>query len=421
MRQREAQKLAQTEPLVVQIRVDGPVAIVADCPDYNVAEMKAMRGRLNATKTKIDKYHANRELASQWGRISGVLDLYRDLRRTVAERYSAQNVTNAWLKYWEIMRHFDIGRGLERFRSNWIAELPGGGLCATNQFEIAVRGVRMEWLASSLMPTPTGDSRRDTTALGDQYGLYRHNRDRWLMGLEPNDAGYTNDGDATDIRNLEDFERRVEAAFGDGADLCSHDAGIDASIDYNRQEELNARLHLGCALGSLMCLASGGTFIAKQYTCFATHTWNLILVYAGMFDRFYLMKPLTSRPGNSEMYLIGTGFRGMSPEVRSALSSLLTTLDNDRLRALVPQDAVKVRYADAFAAILDFATRTTDITVDYIEESLGAFERYRSRPRDAERWVADAKRHATDAWLRKFDVKKISRSDWIASDETAHA
>jgi hypothetical protein len=191
------------------------------------------------------------------------------------------------------------------------AELPGAAVCAFNHFVKTLRAsLDSDWRGASIVPNH--ESGQDTTTvLGDKYGLYSHNIDKWMMDLGADTQdGFTNNGDATIKANLIDYAARIGPASDiGGVDLYSHDAGIDVTgadthgLLFNRQEQLNGKIHFGCALAGLMTLRIGGAFIAKQYTALETYSWNLIIIYASLFDKFYLSKPLTSRPYNSEMYL----------------------------------------------------------------------------------------------------------------------
>lgn len=68
-----------------------------------------------------------------------------------------------------------------------------------------------------------------------------------------------------------------------------------------------------------MTLAVGGNFVTKQYTFFTPFSQSLIAIVAAVFEEVFVTKPLTSRPSNSEVYLIGRRFLGISPLLRAAL------------------------------------------------------------------------------------------------------
>ncbi len=58
----------------------------------------------------------------------------------------------------------------------------------------------------------------------------------------------------------------------------------------------------------------GGKFILKVYDCAFEITKELLTLLTVFYDKVRMVKPITSRPGNSEKYMYCEGFRGMSNE-----------------------------------------------------------------------------------------------------------
>ena len=85
-------------------------------------------------------------------------------------------------------------------------------------------------------------------------------------------------------------------------------------MDYNKQETINATLHVGQMICGLRVLRKGGYILLKIYSWFSPRLQSLIAYCASHFDKFYIDKPRTSRPENSEVYLIGMGYNPISEE-----------------------------------------------------------------------------------------------------------
>lgn len=263
-------------------------------------DLFAMKFNLEVAKTEIDKYATHRNYQTVWNST----DLYGYLKWDL-KNYDAQFVTNAWIKYYELWNIIKPRKDIINIFCN--AELPGASISAFNHY-CDTHDLKYHWWASSYMPDGVG------TMLGDTYGIFKANRNNWLMNEK-------NNGDCTVLKNLLDFEKRIgpESEIG-GMDLYSHDAGLDISPEeYNKQEEKNTHLHLGCALAGFLTLRRNGNFVAKQYTYFTKLNIELIVLYSTMFEKFYITKPLTSRPYNSEIYLVGLKFIGMPDTVRKLL------------------------------------------------------------------------------------------------------
>ena len=121
--------------------------------------------------------------------------------------------------------------------------------------------------------------------------------------------GKKHNGDLTDVDVVIALESQILKAFPSGVHLYTSDAGFSAEADYTNQEVLHAKLNLGQILSGLLSLADTGVMITKQYTFTHPYTICLIGFVSALFDKFYIVKPMTSRPVNSESYLIGIGFK----------------------------------------------------------------------------------------------------------------
>ena len=404
----QASKLYQEKHLNTLIISD--VTEIVPTSEYRSAELHELRDQLNETKSRLDKYYERSRVdpvfARKWMNIQSAVDLYKNMRMFIQKKYNAQIVTNAWMKYYEIYSHYKIFGGSSDDSSNVIraffnAELPGAALCAFNHYMKTIIKTPYEWVASSLVPDSIANAATNSTALGDTYGIFEKNREHWLMTS-------TNNGDATIIDNLLDWESRLNHSI----DIYSHDAGIDVSDDFNNQEIANAKLHLGCALAGFMTLAPKGIFIAKQYTFFETLTWNLILIYASMFDKFYMCKPLTSRPFNSEIYLIGVGFNGIADDTKG---KLMDKLANFNLAPVISIRIITSLYVGAEEELLKFAKTVYEQQIRFIDENITLATKYIERSHLLMSNLDNLRIMLRDKWLDTYPVKKINKLGYIPS------
>jgi hypothetical protein len=158
------------------------------------------------------------------------------------------------------------------------------------------------------------DGKKDPT--GDRYGIFENNRDHWVMGERHN-------GDVTDIDTIEIIEDQLFSVNPNGVDLYTSDIGIDVSDDYKHQEELNTLENLGQIILGLKLLKQHGNMFIKVYTYFTDYNLSLLVILRLVFDFMYIAKPLTSKPTNSEVYLVCKGYRGITHAIIQDLSSRL--------------------------------------------------------------------------------------------------
>ena len=349
------------------------------------------------------------------------LDLYQDLKRRLRTEYGVPVVTNAMLKLYELLSQQElplVPAGPVRAFCN--AELPGAFVIALNQY---MRGVRpeceFEWLASSYVPDAANG------ALDDKYGLYAKNRDRWLMRAAALDGGATAlDGDLTDSAVVAALASAVRKRFGAGATLYTSDAGIDVSADYNQQEAATAVLNFGQVVCGLLSLAVGGTLITKQYTWLTSFNRQLLMLLSALFEQLHLVKPVTSRPANSEVYVVGTGFLGIDAAASRKLLALLASFRGrpDAASACNILAAGPEAAPDVDRALLRTAREFAAMQIRYLNEIATVYAtmyaaamavRGSTGISAVHSFARQASRDAISEWLRSYPVHRLAARDQL--------
>jgi hypothetical protein len=106
-------------------------------------------------------------------------------------------------------------------------------------------------------------------------------------------------------------------------ELVTADGGFDFSVGYNTQEYLACKLIFAEIIGALAVLAVGGCFLCKFFDLNNKLTADMLYLLQCHFRLIDIIKPCTSRPANSEKYIICYGFRGISDEVFERLLGVL--------------------------------------------------------------------------------------------------
>lgn len=118
-------------------------------------------------------------------------------------------------------------------------------------------------------------------------------------------------------------------------DLVTADGAFDASGDFLRQEESHSNLIEQEYSAAVNLLNPGGTLILKLFGCVTEKTARLLFRAKQEFNEIHLLKPLTSRPCNSERYLVAYGFRGKtgpaSQPFNEPFRNELTRINNECL------------------------------------------------------------------------------------------
>ena len=133
----------------------------------------------------------------------------------------------------------------------------------------------------------------------------------------------TEDGDLYKIENIEYFVN--EDLNKKKCQLVTADGGIalEGAEELAVQEQANMRLFFAEIVTAFSVQEMGGVFILKIYDFFTTIGLQLLAILRAHYERVRIIKPHTSRPANSEKYLICEGFKGITDEKLKELKETL--------------------------------------------------------------------------------------------------
>lgn len=148
-------------------------------------------------------------------------------------------------------------------------------------------------------------------------------------------GGAEGTGDIMQTENIEEFQDFVmQNTDGKGVHVTMADGGFSVAGQENIQEILTKQLLLCQFATALGILRTGGNFICKTFDLFTPFSVGLIYLLRMAFDQVCLFKPVTSRPANSERYVVCKGYK--DAEERRIYEYLLMV--NDALNDLKVRD-----------------------------------------------------------------------------------
>ncbi|XP_077298711.1 cap methyltransferase 1 [Arctopsyche grandis] len=117
--------------------------------------------------------------------------------------------------------------------------------------------------------------------------------------------GENDDGDIFNPGNLASLKKFVLNHTEDkGVHFLMADGGFSVEGEENIQEIKSKQLYLCQCIAALSLVRDGGHFVVKLFDCFTKFSIGLIYLMYRSFKRICIHKPVTSRPANSERYLI---------------------------------------------------------------------------------------------------------------------
>lgn len=102
----------------------------------------------------------------------------------------------------------------------------------------------------------------------------------------------------------ENFLNVAKKTFPSGIELVVADGGIETQGKEKYQEILSLPLILSECMVGVNALKTGGNFICKIFDSVMDGTIHLLFLLSVSFESIIIFKPMSSRPGNSERYII---------------------------------------------------------------------------------------------------------------------
>jgi 23S rRNA U2552 (ribose-2'-O)-methylase RlmE/FtsJ len=283
-----------------------------DLPIKTYDDLHNISMNLNKIKRAIDtRYY------KKWQYITHQLDAYDKLGEYLSSNYkitnSDQKVSNAFSKMYEMLTTYQlVPKTADNFKSFHFCEAPGMFIIALNHYiQTKTNILNWQWYGNSLCQTT------EKTALTDMHGLIKTNTNKWLIGPAKS-------GDIRDLSNIHFFKSKLSEV-----DFISSDCGIAVNFsDANTYEELIAETDFAQFINVLNLLKTGGSAIIKTFIPLELAS-NVCLIYtlSKLFKSVHLSKPITSRPANSEVYIILVEYLGIDQNLLNKLKNLLNNFD----------------------------------------------------------------------------------------------
>ncbi|KAJ7340947.1 hypothetical protein JRQ81_004234 [Phrynocephalus forsythii] len=161
------------------------------------------------------------------------------------------------------------------------------------------------------------------------------------------EGGIEGDGDITRPENITAFQNFVlDNTDHKGVHFLMADGGFSVEGQENIQEILSKQLTLCQFLTALSVIRTGGHFLCKTFDLFTQFSVGLVYLLYCCFERVSIFKPVTSRPANSERYVVCRGLKSGTDEVRDYLFSVnmklnqLRSTDQD-VNLVVPLEVIR--------------------------------------------------------------------------------
>lgn len=265
---------------------------------------------LNNHRNKIDQIDVN-----LWKKVRWYINDYDFL-------VNDPIINRAFYKYWEIINEFDIFNNFDKSNDGdtivHCAEAPGGFIQGSNMYmkfkdEKVNQGLEKDDEGFVMIKKKIKKKFHKIYSISlnkdlpkyKTYNLPSYNKcvlNKYVC------ITYGKD-DSGDINNIENVEYIKNLLPNKDAFLVTADGGFDEGSDFNNKEQLHYYLILNEIYAALNLQKIGGNFILKVFDIFTNTSINLLYLLNIMYTEIYIYKPNTSRPTNSEKYVVCKNFK----------------------------------------------------------------------------------------------------------------
>lgn len=319
---------------------------------------------LNNYRNRIDKINAE-----TWKKIRWYINYYDFLVKDPI-------INRAFYKYWEIINVFNI---FENYSEDDIifhcAEAPGGFIQGSNIFLQLENEIPKIIVNNNNLPDADGfirvkrkTVRKDkkkfkiyTISLNKDLPKYKnYNLPSYNKRVINKNICISYGKDNTgDINNLENVHFIKQCMYTD-CYLVTADGGFDEGNDFNNKEQLHYYLILNEIYCAIHVQKDSGHFILKVFDIFTNTSIHLLYLLSLLYDDVFIYKPKTSRPTNSEKYVICKNFNCKKEtlnkvmDVLFRLSEMLKNMKNKKYNSFelfdkIPKEfIVKIRNTNTY-------------------------------------------------------------------------
>ena len=223
-------------------------------------------------------------------------------------------INRAFYKYWEIVNHFS----LKNFDSSTdlaihLAEAPGGFIQVSQKIftkKNKKKVIKDEDGYNSIVKEKYNNKFIYSMSLNKDIEEYKkYNLPSYNQNVINNKVvisyGEDNTGNLLNLNNIY-FLKNIIEKEKKNIKIITADGGFDEGNDFNNKEQLHYSLILHEILAMLILSfdSKETNFILKMYDTYTKTSIDMLYLLHLIFENVHIFKPLTSRPTNSEKYVI---------------------------------------------------------------------------------------------------------------------
>jgi 23S rRNA U2552 (ribose-2'-O)-methylase RlmE/FtsJ len=225
--------------------------------------------------------------------------------------YNPSIINRAFYKFWEILHAFDIpvsGTNL------YCAEAPGGFIQASKLYN------------EKIQSTTSNDTDFVSVPVKRKFWNYTISLDS--KSYDKRIRQYTTvmngKGDIIDLTNISNIISRSNSKFS----MITADGGLDDFFITFNKENSHRLLIYTEVLYALKLQKTNGYFILKFFDTITMSSIHVLYLLTQVYSEVYVMKPDTSRPTNSEKYIVCKNFNPDTTQLKKITDIMEKCISN---------------------------------------------------------------------------------------------
>ena len=397
-------EVPKTEPSIFDEEANFQFSSNIDYPRSEYGFHHFIHANKNKTES-LKQFEGKKKVYLVMNRFERYVDNYENSIGNVSKQYfqlagkteAPDILSRGFFKLWEIIMLFNlIDTSNDKFVSAHLAEGPGSFVQATMFFRdlFSKKGVSKndKYYAVTLHPEDTGGESH-VPELEEKFVEYykKEKPVRFILHktYTKQIAGSSkskNNGDITDPKTIKLFGGQMD----EKADLVTGDGGFEW-INENIQEQEAYRLILAQIIAATKIQKKGGNFVCKFFETFTRTSLKLVSMLPQLYEKVYFIKPLMSRPSNSEKYVVCIGFKydDKNKEFKSIskkLDDLLSNMHKNKTGKIVdvftqyviPKNLIN-HMINLNRTISNYQLRSINEIIAYVKKEIYSGDEYHDR------------------------------------------
>ncbi|ESP01692.1 hypothetical protein LOTGIDRAFT_139267 [Lottia gigantea] len=351
-------------------------------------DLDVLKERLNNVKDSL----SDKDIVS-WHHHTKFMHIAGGIMHELKTAFHVELCTQAWCKFYEILNKFPIiPENCTEINSVHLCEAPGAFVSALNhQLKYRELQNHWQWVASTLCPYHEGNS---LNYMIDDDWFIRETLDHWYFGQDGT-------GNLMNKKNIQALVDKV--SHMNGIQLITADGSIGCQNSPAEQELLVSDLHYYETLSSLKLLEVGGSFVIKIFTMFEERTITLLYLLNTTFKQVSVFKPSTSKPGNSEVYIICEHY---TAQLTSDTFQQIFDNEFEVNKPLYPESFLK-QHVSCCQQFVNYQIEAIEVNI----------HTYKKLTTEDERWQTSLKEYCQELFITKYNLRRIPEYSQIITNK----